>query len=62
MKVTFIMPSVGRKNGNSKYVRTWIFEPLPIATLAALTPPDIDREFFDDRCEPINYDTKTDLV
>ena len=37
-------------------------EPLLIATLAASTPDDIDREFFDDRLELIDYETKTDLV
>lgn len=62
MKVTFIMPSMGRKNGNSKYVKTWIFEPLQIAVLSALTPKDVDREFFDDRNEPIDFNTRTDLV
>lgn len=37
-------------------------EPLPIATLAASTPDDMEREFFDDRLELIDYETKTDLV
>ena len=37
-------------------------EPLTIARLKALTPPSVDTEFFDDRIELIDYDTKTDLV
>ena len=61
MKVTFIVPAVGRKPGR-RYVRTWEMEPLAIATLAALTPADIERSFFDDRVESINYDAPTDLV
>jgi len=62
MKITFILPSVGRKDGQKKYIKTWCMEPLAIAQLAALTPPDIQTEFFDDRLEKINYDTTTDLV
>ena len=37
-------------------------EPLGIAMLAGLTPPEIRRTFFDDRIEPILYDAPTDLV
>lgn len=37
-------------------------EPLTISTLKALTPSDMETEFFDDRIELIDYDTKTDLV
>ncbi|MDO8511935.1 MAG: radical SAM protein [bacterium] len=61
MKVTFIMPSVGKRPGG-KYVRTWQMEPLPIATLAGLTPVDVEVSFFDDRFENINFDLSTDLV
>jgi radical SAM superfamily enzyme YgiQ (UPF0313 family) len=61
MKVTFILPAIGKKPGE-KYIGTWKMEPLTIAVLNALTPPDIERELFDDRIELINYDTPTDLV
>ena len=61
MKVTFIMPAVGRKAG-CPYVRTWLMEPLAIATLSALTPSNIEKRFFDDRLEDIDYDESTDLV
>lgn len=61
MKVTFIIPAVGRKAG-CPYVRTWQMEPLAIATLSALTPSNIEKRFFDDRLEDIDYDESTDLV
>lgn len=62
MKVTFIMPSIGRKNENQKYVRTWQMEPLPIGALSALTPANVEKEFFDDRFNEVDYSTRTDLV
>lgn len=37
-------------------------ESLPSAVLAALTPPDIDVRFYDDRVEEIPFDEATDLV
>ncbi|MBU1043645.1 MAG: B12-binding domain-containing radical SAM protein [Candidatus Omnitrophica bacterium] len=61
MKVTFILPSIGRKAGRP-YMRTWQMEPLAIATLSALTPANIEKRFFDDRLEKIDYDEPTDLV
>lgn len=61
MHITFILPAVGRKTG-CEYVKTWQMEPLSIATLAALTPSNIQRRFFDDRLESIDYDAATDLV
>lgn len=61
MKITFIMPSVGRKKGQP-YVKTWQMEPLAIAVLASLTPPGHELRFFDDRLEPVDYDHRPDLV
>lgn len=61
MKVTFILPGVGRKPGEP-YIRLWQMEPLGIAYLAGLTPAGVDREFYDDRLEQIDYGTDTDLV
>ena len=61
MKVTFILPSVGRKP-NEGYPKTWVMEPLAIATLSALTPLGVDKVFYDDRLEPIPYDEPTDLA
>lgn len=61
MKVTFILPCVGKKPGEP-YVKTWRMEPLAIAVLASLTPPGIRRAFYDDRLEQIPYDEPTDLA
>ena len=61
MKITFILPAIGKKPGQ-KYIGTWKMEPLTIAVLKALTPPEIETELFDDRIELIDYETQTDLV
>jgi radical SAM superfamily enzyme YgiQ (UPF0313 family) len=44
------------------YVRTWKMEPLPVAAIAALAPPEVEKRFHDDRLEPIPFDEPTDLV
>lgn len=61
MKVTFIVPAIGKKPGE-RYIGTWKMEPLTIAVLQALTPPDVQTELFDDRIELVDLDTRTDLV
>ena len=61
MKITFILPAIGKKRGK-KYIGTWKMEPLTIAVLKALTPSDVETEFIDDRIELPDYDTQTDLV
>ncbi len=62
MKITFILPAIGKKKGQP-YIKTWqVLEPITISTLKALTPPSVETEFFDDRSELINYETTTDLV
>lgn len=61
MKVTLVYPSVGRKPGKP-YVRAWQMQPLSMAVLASLMPPDVETAFFDDRLEAIPYDEPTDLV
>ena len=61
MKITFILPAIGKKPGK-KYIGTWKMEPLTIAQLKALTPPDIETELYDDRLELIDYETQTNLV
>jgi radical SAM superfamily enzyme YgiQ (UPF0313 family) len=61
-RILFIMPSVGRKP-NQPYVRSWKMEPLPIAALSALTPPErFEKHFADDRIEAIPYDVEVDAV
>jgi radical SAM superfamily enzyme YgiQ (UPF0313 family) len=37
-------------------------EPLSLAMLAGLTPPDVEIRLVDDRSEPVPYDAPTDLV
>ncbi len=60
-RVTFIYPSIGRFP-DTRYVRSWQMQPLGIAVLAALTPLDWQKDFYDDRLEQIDYDKPTDLV
>ncbi len=61
MRLTIIHPCIGRRPGQ-KYIRTWQMEPLPAATLAGLTPSDVEIKFYDDRMEVIPFDEPTDLV
>ena len=62
MHLTLIHPCIGRRAGDRSYVRTWQMESLPAATLAGLTPKDIEVRFYDDRMETIPFDEATDLV
>jgi len=62
MKLTLIHPCVGRWRGDNRYIRSWQMEPLAPASLAGLTPADVDVAFYDDRLEAIPYDEPTDLV
>jgi radical SAM superfamily enzyme YgiQ (UPF0313 family) len=61
VKLTLIHPCIGRRQGQ-RYLRSWEMEPLPPATIAGLTPADVDIRFHDDRMEGIPYDEPTDLV
>ena len=61
MKITFILPAIGKKSGQT-YLRSWLMEPLTIAVLNSMIPERFEREFFDDRIENINYETGTDMV
>jgi radical SAM superfamily enzyme YgiQ (UPF0313 family) len=62
VKLTIIHPCIGRYAGDRKYIRTWQMEPLPAATIAGLTPRDVDVRFYDDRLEQIPFDEPADLV
>src|SRR3954466_14013754 len=62
MRITIIHPCIGRHAGDRRYIRTWQMESLPAATLAGLTPRDVDVRFYDDRMETIPLDVPTDLV
>jgi radical SAM superfamily enzyme YgiQ (UPF0313 family) len=61
MRLTLIHPCIGRRPGQ-RYIRSWQMEPLPPATIAGLTPKDVEIRFYDDRMEPIPLDESTDLV
>jgi radical SAM superfamily enzyme YgiQ (UPF0313 family) len=61
LHLTLVHPAIGHRIGES-YIRSWQMEPLPIATLAGLTPPDVQLAFFDDRMENIPFDMPTDAV
>ncbi len=61
VRLTLVHPCIGRRPGQ-RYIRTWQMEPLPPATIAGLTPPDVDVRFYDDRMELIPFDEPTDLV
>ena len=61
MKITFILPAIGKKAGDT-YLKSWLMEPLTIAVLNSMIPSRFEREFYDDRIENINYNTETDAV
>ena len=61
MRLTIVHPCIGRKRGQH-YIRTWQMECLPAATLAGLTPEDVEVRFYDDRMERVPFDEPTDLV
>jgi radical SAM superfamily enzyme YgiQ (UPF0313 family) len=61
LKVTFIKPNIGRRE-HSLYIDHGRMEPLMLAVLAGMTPPDVEVALFDDRMESIPYDEPTDLV
>lgn len=61
MKITFILPAIGKKKGQ-RYLKSWKMEPLTVAVLNALVPPEWERAFFDDRIETVNYAAETDAV
>ncbi|MFN2321540.1 MAG: radical SAM protein [Trueperaceae bacterium] len=61
MRLTIVHPCIGRRAGQ-RYIGSWQMEPLPAATVAGLTPADVDVRFYDDRLEAIPYDEATDLV
>lgn len=61
MKITLIEPAM-IKNNNFSEKPSWQLTPLTLATLAGITPPDVEVEISDDRIEEINYDAPSDLV
>ena len=61
MRLTIIHPAIGHKK-DERYIRSWQMEPLPAASIAGLTPKDVEIRFYDDRMEKIPYDEPTDAV
>ena len=56
-------PRDGHRSKTGKpFVRSWQLQPLAIARLAAMTPPDWQANFFDDRMDVIDFNATTDLV
>lgn len=60
-RLTIVHPAIGHREGE-KYIRSWQMEPLPAASIAGLTPNEIEIRFHDDRMELIPYDEPTDAV
>jgi radical SAM superfamily enzyme YgiQ (UPF0313 family) len=61
LRITFIKPNIGRME-HSLYVDEGRMEPLMLAVLAGMTPPDVECLLYDDRMEPIPFDEPTDLA
>ena len=61
MRITFIQPAIGHRAGEP-YIKSWQMEPLSIATLSGLTPNDVEKTFYDDRIEAIDFEAPTDLA
>jgi radical SAM superfamily enzyme YgiQ (UPF0313 family) len=61
VKITFVKPRIGILASGESYDRVRM-EPLTLSVLAGMTPPSIDVELVDDRCEEIPYGNATDLV
>lgn len=61
MRIAFIKPNIGRME-HSLYVDQGRMEPLMLAVLAGLTPPDVECLLYDDRMEAIPYDEPVDLA
>ena len=62
MRLIFVQPAVGRKTGGAVYPKTWIMEPLWVATIAALLPKDCERTLMDDRLGEVDCTADADAV
>ncbi len=61
MKITLIEPAM-IKTPRFGEKPAWELQPLTLATLAGLTPPEVEVQALDDRLEAIDYDAPRDLV
>jgi radical SAM superfamily enzyme YgiQ (UPF0313 family) len=62
MHVTLVKPMLGPMADGSRFVDEARMEPLTLGVLAGLTPAGVDITLFDDRIDPFDPDTPTDLV
>jgi radical SAM superfamily enzyme YgiQ (UPF0313 family) len=61
MRIALVQPAIGHRV-DRPYLRTWQMEPLTLAVISSLTPPDVGVELHDDRLEAIPYEKPADLV
>ena len=61
MKIALVRPNIGRLE-HSLFVDEARMEPLELAVLAGLTPPEHQCILFDDRVDEIDYDDPVDLA
>jgi radical SAM superfamily enzyme YgiQ (UPF0313 family) len=61
MHLTLIKPKIGRRQ-EGPYIDEGRMEPLMLAVLAGMVPPDVEVSLVDDRFESIDYSKPTDLV
>jgi radical SAM superfamily enzyme YgiQ (UPF0313 family) len=62
MHLTLVKPNLGHTDHHGSFVDAARMEPLNLGLLAGLTPAGIDLTLFDDRVDPFDPDTPTDLV
>lgn len=66
LRLLIIHPCVGRRVGQTRYIKTWSMQPLPAAQIAALARATlgdgVDIHFIDDRFEKIDESLPADLV
>lgn len=61
MRLVFVQPAMGHRR-RGKYLAGWRMEPLSLAVLAGLCPPDTQKLCLDDRIEQLDYDIPADAV
>jgi radical SAM superfamily enzyme YgiQ (UPF0313 family) len=66
LKLLILHPCVGRRVGQTRYIRTWSMQPLPAAQIAAIARATLGNRvqihFIDDRFERIDESLDVDLV
>lgn len=66
LRLLIIHPCVGRRVGQTRYIKTWSMQPLPAAQIAALARntlgDGVEIHFMDDRFEKIDERLQVDLV